>query len=197
MKWRHSLIGSTVGVFIFMCLISWYGNELYHSLFIFILFPILVLFIAIIANIVLSIIYIVKSPKKLVDFIPLMISILTVVTLIFFPFSDMKLNLEVNTLQEERYQVIEMVKNNLIEIEGNGNAVVPSQYSKVSVDGEIIVYLNEGEDVVVGFWQERGVMSGYSAVVYSSKDEQLIQDNLYQIKECRKLKDHWYYVTAE
>ena len=91
-----------------------------------------------------------------------------------------------------------MVRNHKLQKDERGNIILPKKYKKISTSGEVHVYQNGENGVVIGFYIYRGIMSGSIELIYSSTDESLIYANEsgHPISEIIKLKDHWYYVVT-
>ena len=197
MKKSFLLIVSVI-VMILSFLNSWFSDQLLDSVFIFALIPNLILFIGWIICLVFSIINLDKD-KNLFNIISLVVVILTALLVLFFPFREAKVRVELNLYEDERLEVIEMVENNKLEIDDLGNAKLPDEYKKSSTSGEVTVYQNDENGVVVAFWVFRGVQSGSVQLIYSTGGEELIKDKEtgHPIVSIDKLKDNWYYVVTD
>lgn len=198
MRKRNILIMLATIVFILSFLTVWYLDEIFNKMFIFSFGIILILLIIYTVCLVLSIIYIIRNHKSFVDYIAVIILILNIVILFNFPFNESKINIELKIYEKQRKEVVQMVKENKLKTDTRGNASLPSKYKKISSSGEIVVYQNNDEGVVVGFWIVRGMMSSYSMIMYSSEGKEIIEENIMgDIIEIEQLKEHWYYVIAE
>lgn len=177
---------------------SWFSDQLLDSLFIFALISNLFLFIGWIICLVLSIIKLNKE-KNLFNIISLVVVILTALLVLFFPFREAKVRVELNLYEDERLEVIEMVEKNKLAVDEIGNAKLPDKYKKVSASGEVSVYQNDENGVVVAFWVFRGMQSGSVQLIYSTGGEELIKDNEtgHPIVSIDKLKNNWYYVVTD
>lgn len=195
---KYILLIVSVIVLILSFLNSWFSDMLFDSLFIFALIPSLVLFVGWIICLVLSIIKLIKD-KNVFNIISFIAVILTALLVLFFPFRETKVRLELNLYEEKRLEIIRMIEDNKLEVDDIGNAELPDKYKKVSTSGEVAVYQNDEEGKVIVFWVFRGMLSGSVELIYSTGGEKLIRDNEvgYPIVSIEKLKDNWYYVITD
>lgn len=195
---KYILLIVSVIVLILSFLNSWFSDMLFDSLFIFALIPSLVLFVGWIICLVLSIIKTIKSKNEF-NIISLIIVILTALLVLFFPFREVKVRLELNLYEENRLEIIKMIEDNKLKVDDLGNAKLPNKYKKVSTSGEVAVYQNDEDGKVIGFWVLRGVLSGSVQLIYSTGGEKIIRDSEIEhpIVSIDKLKDNWYYVVTD
>ena len=195
---KYELLITSIVVLVLSFLNSWFSDELLDSLFIFILIPNLVLFIGWIICLIFSIISLIRN-KGIINVISLIIVILTAFLILFFPFRETKVRLELNLYEAERLEIIKMVEDKKLKIDEFGNVDLPYKYKKVSISGEVFVFQNDEEGKVIGFWVLRGVQSGSVQLIYSTGGEKLIRDNEtgHPIISIDKLKDNWYYVITD
>ena len=195
---KYELLIASIVVMVLSFLNSWFSDELLDSLFIFILIPNLVLFISWITCLVFSIINLIRD-KRIINVISLIIVILTAFLILFFPFRETKVRLELNLYEAERLEIIKMVEDKKLETDEFGNVDLPYKYKRVSTSGEVFVFQNDEEGKVIGFWVFRGVQSGSVQLIYSTGGEKLIRDNEtgHPIISIDKLKDNWYYVITD
>lgn len=179
---------------------GWFRDSLFNSLFIFSLLIDLVILVSYIICFIFSIIRIVKK-KELINLITLGILIATVILVIFFPFRIYKTKIEFKIYEKEHVQIINMIKNNELKDDGIGNIELPNKYKKFSSSGEVYLYQNENENLVVGFWIFRGMHSSTTTeLIYTTGGEELIKNNKIwstnPIKNIIKLEDNWFYVIT-
>jgi len=136
-----------------------------------------------------------KQRNNIQNLIRITLLILTII-LSVYDFRFIKSKLELSLYMEQRMHIIEKIKNNEFIYYYENNIKLPV-YNYVSSDGEVYVYQND-KDQVIGFWVFRGMQSGSTQIIYSSKDENLIYDNEcgHTIEEIIKLEEHWYYVIT-
>lgn len=194
---KYILLIISVIVMILSFLNSWFSDQLLDSLFIFALIPGLILFVGWIICLVLSIIKLIKD-KSVFNILSFIAVILTALLVLFFPFREVKVRLELNLYEEERLEIIKMIEDNRLEVDDLGNSKLPDKYKNVSTSGEIVVYQNNEEGIVIAFWVFRGMQSGSVQLIYSTGGEKLIRDNEtgHPIASVDKLKDNWYYVVT-
>lgn len=80
-----------------------------------------------------------------------------------------------------------------------GNVDLPSKYRKLSTNGQVYLYLNNENDIVLAFWISRGILSGSTQVIYTTGGEELIRSNELgqSITSITKLDDAWYYAITD
>ena len=195
---KYILLIISVIVMILSFLNSWFSDQLFDSLFIFALIPGLILFVGWIICLVLSIIKLIKD-RNVFNIISFIAVFLTALLVLFFPFREVKVRLELNLYEEERLEIIKMIEDNKLEVDDLGNSKLPDKYKNVSTSGEIAVYQNNEEGIVIAFWVFRGMQSGSVQLIYSTGGEKLIRssDIEHPIVSIDKLKDNWYYVVTD
>ena len=184
---------------VILCFLNnWYSDIILQSLFSLIIVPIIIIFLIYNIFLILTIINLVKTKRKSSS-IALIIYIIIPIFSIFFPFRECKVNLEMWLYKKEREDIIINVKNKDYVADENGNIELPKNLKKVSTSGEVTVYENDDEGVLICFWVMRGVLSGSVQLMYSSSDEALIYKNEtgHKITYVEKLKDNWYWVETE
>lgn len=195
---KYILLIISVIVMILTFLNSWFSDQLLDSLFIFALIPSLVLFVGWIICLVVSIIKLIKD-RNVFNIISLIVVVLTALLVLFFPFREVKVRLELNLYEDERLEIIKMIEDNKLEVNDLGNTKLPNKYKKVSTSGEVAVYQNDEDGKAIVFWIFRGMQSGSVQLIYSTGGEELIRDNEtgHPIVSIDKLKDDWYYVVTD
>ena len=185
-------------LFILIFLNNWYRDQILDSLFIFAIGIDLLLFIFFSILIIASIIIIVLK-KKYINFINIIILIISAGLFLFFPFRETKVKYEVNKYESIRLEIIEKIIKKELTPDSYGNVVLPNKYKKVSTSGEVHVYQNNEKGRLISFWVFLGMMSGSYEVMYSTGGEELIKDNEsgHPIRSIEKLKDKWYYVGTD
>ena len=177
---------------------SWYSDYLFDSLFIFAIIPSVILFVVYIICLILSIKGLVKTFET-VNLFSIIILIIIGFIVLMFPFREIKTNLEFKKYEKDRLKIIQMIKNNILEVDDIGNVKLPSEYKNISTSGEIYIYQNNSDDQVIGFWIYRGMLSGSVQLIYSTGGGKLIRTNetSHQIISIKKLKNNWYYVETD
>lgn len=185
-------------VFILCFLNNWYWDIILQSLFTLSIVPIIIIFLIYNIFLILTIIDIVRTKKKS-SLVALIIYIIIPIFSIFFPFRECRINLEIWLYKKQREDIIINVKNKDYVADENGNIKLPKNLKKVSTSGEVTVYENDNDGVLICFWIMRGVLSGSVQLMYSSGDEALIYKNEtgHKITNVEKLKDNWYLVETD
>ena len=195
---KYELLITSIVVLVLSFLNSWFSDQLLDSLFIFALIPSLVLFVGWIICLVFSITKLIKD-KSVFNILSLVVVILTALLVLFFPFREAKVRLELNLYEEERLEIIKMIEDNKLKADDLGNVELPDKYKKVSTSGEVAVYQSDEDVKVIGFWVFRGMLSGSVHLVYSTDGEKIIRSSEIEhpIVSIDKLKDNWYYVVTD
>lgn len=178
---------------------GWYTDILLHDYFF--LFPLLIellLFVGYICCLIFSIKRVLKE-RTILNIISIIILIIAVLLVVFFPFRKCKAKVELSLYEDERLEVIELLKSNKLKTDELGNLDLPEKYRKISTGGEVTVYQNDEDEQVINFWIFRGMLSGSTQLIYSTGGEKLIKDNEggHPITYIEKLHDNWYYVETD
>ena len=101
--------------------------------------------------------------------------------------------------KNKREEIIGKIKEKEYVSDEYGNVELPKKLKKISTSGEVTVFENDEDGVLICFWIMRGVLSGSVQLMYSSTDESLIYKNEtgHHITYVEKLKDNWYWVETE
>ncbi len=195
---KYNLLIMSILLFVLSFVVSWYGDQMLDSLLLLVIPIDIALIICWIVLLVLSIRKI-KKDRAYINYITIAVLVLLYITIVFFPFREAKVKLELYAYEADRTKVVEMVKDYNIQLDEDGmDYVLPAEYKHLSSDGEVYLYENDERGQVIGFWIFRGLSIGGSAqLVYSSGDDGLVRMNIEYIKYIEKLKDIWYYVETE
>ncbi|WP_027409134.1 hypothetical protein [Anoxybacteroides tepidamans] len=134
------------------------------------------------------------------DWKPAAIHAVTILLLIFFPFTKITLNLDFRMNQQEREQVAKMVEKGELRPNVSGDATLirlPKQYKQLSKGGgEIVIERKNGKCMVL-FFTFRGVLDGFSGFVYSPDDQPPAKhDFAGDFKEIKRMDRNWYWVAS-
>ncbi len=197
MKNHFNLIFS-VFTFVLNFICFWYADVLFNTFFVLSLIPLGASVFILLISLIVSIVFVVLHYSVAKNYISLAITLLTVIVVVIFPFRTAKVNLELYLYENDRLDIIEMVKGHELVVDHLGNAELPEGYGRLSSDGKIIIYQNDTEQVV-SFWVFRGMLSGSVELIYSSTDESLIYENesAHPITSVKKLKENWYLVDTD
>ncbi len=175
--------------------VHWFSDHLFSTFWVLVFHVYLLLLGCFIALLVLTVRQIRRDRR---GYAGLAVLVLLAAMVVFFPFRDAKVKLELNLYDAPRQEVLEMIRTGeLSPNDGIGNIRLPMGYRRLSADGEVFLYQNDGEGQVVGFWIFRGAPDGSIQLIYSSGGEELIRENEPYIMSIERLKDHWYYVVTD
>ena len=135
----------------------------------------------------------IKKERNFINAINLILLFLTALVVLFFPFRDMKVKLEFELFKDNRNKVIQLVVDDKLKENDFHLIELPNKYKKLSTSGEVHVYQNDEEGLVIGFYVFRGMLSGSVEVVYTS-DDKLLSNNVGPVIRKEKLDNNWYYV---
>ena len=182
--------------FIITFLLKWFQDQIIDYLFlvsifadVFILFSFIVLFIILNKNM--------SKNKSMFECFIILIYILNILVILFFPFRKIKTKLEFDLYMNDRLEIINLVKQQKSIYNDSNIFVLPNEYKKVSTSGKIIIYKNSSEDTMIGFWIFRGMMSGSVQIIYSSGGEDLIMNSNLDIQHIAQLAENWFYVEIK
>ena len=122
---KYCLLILSLLLFLASFAVSWYGDQLFDKIFVFIIPIHIILAICFVVLLVLSIIKILKH-KTHVNFASVAVLILLVIVFAFFPFRVAKTKFEFGRYEEDRIKVVEMIKNHQLQPKDEiGNIVLP------------------------------------------------------------------------
>lgn len=195
---KNILVISSFIIFILSFGYSWFEDQLFNALFIFSLPIPFFLLTGFVICFIFSMRSVIKNSKIFINYVPIVILLITTFIILLFPFRMSKVKLELSLYKKDRNAIIEMVKNKELEVNDMGNIKLPNRYRKTSTSGEISVYQNDKDGMLIGFYIFRGTMSGSTKLMYSDKGEELIKENSWvdEIKSITKLEEKWFYVVT-
>ena len=145
----------------------WYSDVLFNRLFVFGLIPMALSVLLLFGSLIVSIIIIARKPFILKSYLPIVISIITVLIIFVFPFRKAKVNLELQLFDKARMHVIEMVKN-------DEEQVISFWVFRGMLSGSVqLIYSSKDENLI--YDNEEG----------------------HSIVSIEELKDHWYLVETD
>ena len=195
-KKKYSLLISSILIFICSFIFNWYIYDVGLLLSLLIFFIVSIVFIIIFVKSIVNL-YSKEEGKKIVAFISIIILSIMVIFNFNFPYVTSKIKVEWNKYEKARYEVVELAKNDKLGFIGDTKiAILPNNYKKISQTGEILIYENSSENQMIGFFINRGMLSGSKILIYSTGGSELIEDNEKYIKNIKKIKKYWYYVET-
>ncbi|BCB02473.1 hypothetical protein [Bacillus sp. KH172YL63] len=131
---------------------------------------------------------------------PALIQTITVLLLVFFPFTKVVLDMDFKLNKGDRETVVKKVESgDLVPNVAHNDTLIhlPEEYDGLSKGGgEIVVEEKNGETMIL-FFTFRGILEGFTGFVYSSSDEKpRTGDFGGDFIEIEKLEDHWYVVSS-
>jgi len=185
-----------------MLLSKWFASEMYQMFTPFLLIiPLGFLFFLTIGLGVWAIIVLIKRIKveRFQATLPLIIFVCFISVYLFASFTLPKVKIEHALHVENREIVVKAIQNNEYTDDGIGNIELPFNRRFLSCDGEVYVYQNDEQGIVIGFWSFRGLlMNPYQSVIYTSYAEPPTTSTLRcgELYEIEKLGENWYWVVA-
>lgn len=130
--------------------------------------------------------------ERLIGLAPLLIEVLSV-AILFLPLVDYKVKVDHALFTNQRLEFIEDIRQRQPPVSG----AVKLPHWWLSEDGEAYVY-RSNDELLVGFWVIRGMLSPSWTVVYTELDIPPVAKDLHgnEIKDCIKLSPHWYYLQV-
>lgn len=173
-------------------IIKWYGDQIFYNIqFFYYILEILIIFFH------FYILELIRKTKIKKQKIGIIILILNIFVFIFFPFRFMKAKYDTYIYEKDKLQIVELVKTNYIKPNNVGIAKLPNKYKNLSLGNEIMIFYNQKNEVVVGFFVFRGIMSGSCFIVYTDGEKNLLEKNIDYLQKMEKIKDNWYFVITE
>ncbi|WP_201714934.1 hypothetical protein [Rossellomorea arthrocnemi] len=131
---------------------------------------------------------------------PVLIQSLTIVFIIFFPFTKVVLNMDFEKKRAERETVVKQVQEGAITSNASYNDSLihlPKRYEKLSSGGGDILVEKKKQKWMVLFFTFRGILDSFSGFVYSSSGEKpRTGDFGGDFIEIEQLYEHWYFVSS-
>lgn len=131
---------------------------------------------------------------------PVAIQAVTILLVIFFPFTKIVLDLDFKLNKSEREKVIQMVENGTIKPNVSHDSTLiclPKKYQHLSKGGGEIVVEKKANSYLVLFFTYRGILDNFSGFVYVPNDQRPLKNNFDgDFKEIEKLDKNWYWVGS-
>lgn len=187
-------------MFILIVIFKWHSITMLDNLFLFVLYGpfLLIIFVVLIAFLCLSVGTSIKHFKgsgNMLSFAPILINVITI-GILLFPGIDTTIQQKFERNYEKRNEIVDKIKNEKIQGDYLGNYILEDKDKKLSDTGELHIYQNDENGIVIAFWDFRGMLSGSKMFVYSTGAEELIQNNEYYIESIEMLDENWYYVIT-
>lgn len=116
---------------------------------------------------------------------------------IFLNSIDIRRQYEFNKYFSDRNYIINQVQTDKLNYEEQSIVALDEKYKNLSYDGNITIFLNNEEEILIGFWETMPFPDNGSYFIYSSGGEKLIRENIKFIYKVERWKENWYYVMLE
>lgn len=133
-----------------------------------------------------------SKPNNIFNWIPLMFLIINLVLVLLF--EPAKINYDFDTHFDNRNFIVNKIKNDKVNFSDNSIFPLQEKYKKLSCDGNVKIFLNNENELLIGFCLTTSVPDGGSYFIYSSGGKELINDNILLIGKIKRKAKNWYYV---
>ncbi|USK85861.1 hypothetical protein [Peribacillus asahii] len=134
------------------------------------------------------------------DWKPFVIQTIVIMLWIFFPFTQVVLDLDFKMNKSEREKVVSKVENGTFKpnVSHDSSLIhLPKEFDQLSKGGGEIVVEKKGDRSSILFFTFRGMLEGFSGFVYSPTDQQPSRNDFDgDFKEIKKLDENWYWVAS-
>jgi hypothetical protein len=134
------------------------------------------------------------------DWKPFVIQLLTILLWLFFPFTQVMLDVDFQMNKSEREEVVGMIENGTLKpnVPNSPSTIhLPEKYEQLSKGGGEIFIEKKDNQYSILLLTYRGVLDGFSGFVYSPEDKKPNQNDFDgDIKEISKLDKNWYFVVS-
>lgn len=185
------------------------GFQIYHfyisGVMIFFAFFIeLGLLVVFIASLTVSIIFAHKHKKNFGNkvFIPLLINVLTFLTVVFVPFTDIAIRRNFTANKGAREEVIRSINSGQIKPNVPHNKMLihlPDKYTGLSSGGGDVKFADTQEGTAVFFYTFRGILDNYSGFAYCPSEKvDCTKHFAYEndIMQVEKIDKNWYWLAS-
>ena len=137
---------------------------------------------------------------KFKEWRPVAIQVVTILLLLFFPFTRIILDLDFKLHKTEREKVIQMVENGTLKPNVSHDSTLihlPKEYQHLSKGGGEIIVERNANSYSVLFFTYRGILDNFSGFVYVPNDQRPYKNDFDgDFKEIKKFYKNWYWVGA-
>ncbi|MFB5284649.1 hypothetical protein [Peribacillus sp. Hz7] len=131
---------------------------------------------------------------------PFVIQAIVIMLWIFFPFTQVVLDIDFKMNKSEREKVVSKVENGTFKpnVSHDSSLIhLPKEFDQLSKGGGEIVVEKKGDRSSILFFTFRGMLEGFSGFVYSPTDQQPSRNDFDgDFKEIKKLEGNWYWVAS-
>jgi hypothetical protein len=137
---------------------------------------------------------------KYKNWLPVAIQAVTILFLIFFPFTKVMLDLDFKMHKTAREKVVSMVESGKLKpnVPDSPSLIqLPKRYDQLSKGGGEVIAVRTGDHFTILFFTYRGMLDNFSGFVYSPNGQKSIEKDLEEdFIEIEKLAEHWYFVSS-
>lgn len=140
----------------------------------------------------------VSSIKGKKNILGIILLVLLIPIVIFLPFREVNAHYDVYNYRQARINIIERIEERDLLADENLLVELPNDYTYLSASGEVTVYLNENDSLVIGFWVYREDDGESIEVIYSNNGREAINEsiNMRTITSIDFITKNWYYVIT-
>lgn len=126
---------------------------------------------------------------------PFLINTLALILLVFNPFNELSLRLDIRKNFEPRSKIVQKIKEGELIPDEDGKIELPFWDRHLSKGGA--VFVEKDGDLKVLFLTFRGILDNFSGLVYTSDDEKPEGDAFgADLGEVIKVKEYWYWIAS-
>lgn len=134
------------------------------------------------------------------DWKPFTIQLITILLWLFFPFTQVMLDLDFKMNKSDREEVVKMVENGTLKpnVSYDSSLIqLPEKYDQLSKGGGEIVIEKSDNNYLILFFTFRGILDNFSGFVYSPNDKKPSQSDFDgEFIQIEKLDENWYFVGS-
>jgi hypothetical protein len=167
----------------------------------FMLPPLAALFLWSLAYGVWSIVILVKNVKaaRVRAAIPLAIFLMVSALTLFVSFEPAKVRMEHMIYRNAREKIVSLIQNEELTVNDWKIIRLPSGYRRLSATGNAQIFVNDEQEVIVGFWVRTGILNTpCRMIVYTSYGESPSEETpgINRFFGSRKIEENWYFVVV-
>ncbi|EIJ78028.1 hypothetical protein PB1_10699 [Bacillus methanolicus PB1] len=134
------------------------------------------------------------------DWKPFVIQTVTIILWLFFPFTQVVLDIDFKINKSDREEVARKVENGTLKpnVSYNPSLIhLPKEYDQLSKGSGEIVLEKNGDNYSILFITFRGILDNFSGIVYSPNSQRLARSDFGgDLKEIEKIDGNWYWLGS-
>lgn len=159
--------------------------------------PIIGLFVAVIfvGIFIWSTVYLIKNykTKKLSAGYSLLINIITILIVIFVPFTEIRTQMDFKVHYNAREEIITMIQTGKLVKNTDYSILLPEGYRNLSKGGGEIIIYEDNENIEILFYTFRGILDNFAGFVYTTTGN---EPHMEQYKIVVHMKENWYWCSS-